>query len=458
MVYVIILIVLLCTTAVVLHIKDTVSKFCIMSFILYWGCSLVASCFNPFGMSSNCNETYCLLIAGMISFVFGFIIFETRSIVKQRFINISRLKNQTLVITKNKILNCLYILCSLFASKFAATALIVSELNKGTLSGEDRGEILFEGSYLNKFFYHFVMNPLYYITISVLCVVIFTKVKNRKLFCLFSIVFLIASIILSGGRGKFVIIVMYFLFMYICLTKDIKKKILNVKTILTSVVVLGIMMVFMSLQTGFRSTGTYSLNSDNIVEAAGSMGETFGIYSVIPIRLFDYAITNDYFDKFEGPKYGRAVFAGFDGIATGVIRRFSGIEPESTLGIADYLQENEIYIIPGNHPYNYCYTALFFCYMDFGFAGVIILPFLFGLIFRYYIFQFYKTSSLPSFILIGFGYFMMMHSLFQDYFIKNWTMVFCLGMALIQYIFYTKNIRLHICANSDNAQRGIQRE
>lgn len=380
----------------------------------------------------------------MLSFVFGFSIFENFSSVAQRQFSLQKLKRGVLSLTKSRVLYILYGICVVFASKFAIKALLLAQMNSGTLAGDDRGELIFEGSYLYKFFYHFIMNPLYYVTLSLISVVLFAKIRNRKIFCILSILFLIASIVLSGGRSKFVIIAMYFLLTYLCCTKNLRKQFFNLKRILGTFTAIVVIMVAMSLQTGYRSTGKYSLNSDNFIEAISSMGETFGIYSVIPIRLFDYSVEKNYFDQFEGPKYGRAVFAGSDGIVMGLIRRFSGNESESTLRIVDYLQDNGIYIIPGNHPYNYCYTALFFCYMDFGILGVIILPFLFGSIFRYYIFQFYKTSSLPSFILIGFGYFMMMHSLFQDYFVKNWTLPFCIIMASIQYIIYTKKLRISL--------------
>ncbi len=434
----------LCIVFAMCYSKDRVSSFCLFSFVIYWGVSLFASCFNPFGMSTNSDETYFILILGMISFVLGFILFEFRTSVSEREINIIRLKEKVSAITKGKLLNILYIGCTAFAMKFMVTALIMSQINGGTLSGDDRGEILFEGSYMYKFFYHFIMNPLYYVTLSFLCVVVLTKIRKRMLFCIISVSFIIASVILSGGRNKFVIILMYFLFSYVCVTKNIRYHFFRIRNIVVYSVVGILMFIAMALQTGFRSTGTYSLTGDDFTESIISMGETFGVYSVIPIRLFDYALNNYYFDKFGGAKYGRASVAGFDGIATGVIRRFSGIEIESTLEIVDYLQDNEIYIIPGNHPYNYCYTALFFCYMDLGVFGVIIIPFFFGLLFRYYIFQLYKYSSLPAFILVCFGYFMMMHSLFQTYFVKNWTMPFCLVVALIQYVYYTKGMKFVI--------------
>ena len=150
--------------------------------------------------------------------------------------------------------------------------------------------------------------------------------------------------------------------------KEYKIPFFRIRNIVVYSVVGILMFIAMALQTGFRSTGTYSLTGDDFTESIISMGETFGVYSVIPIRLFDYALNNYYFDKFGGAKYGRASVAGFDGIATGVIRRFSGIEIESTLEIVDYLQDNEIYIIPGNHPYNYCYTALIF--LLYGFRSI----------------------------------------------------------------------------------------
>lgn len=433
-----------CIVGVFSYVKDRISLFCILSFVLYWGISIFVSCFNPFDMKPNSNETYYLLLFGMLSFVLGFILFGFRTTILDTNINVNYLREKVQRLTGSKMLKLLYLFCTVFASEFMFTALVMSELNGETLTGDDRGEILFEGSYVYKFFYHFIMNPLYYITLSLLSVVILGRIKNRIVFCVLSILFIVASIVLSGGRSKFVIIIMYYIFSYVCLIPNIRKQLFKIKNMILSIVILLVMLLAMALQTGFRSTGTYSLTGDDFFENIKSMGETIGVYSVIPIRLFDYALNNYYFEKFDGPYYGRATLAGCDGIATGVVRRFSGIDNESTLKIVDYLQDNGIYIIPGKHPYNYCYTALFFCYMDYGIFGVIILPFVFGYILRYYISQLYKYSSLPAFIIVAFGYFMVMHSLFQNYFIKNWTIPFCLVMALWQYIFYTKGYKIKL--------------
>lgn len=441
MIIVVSLIIIACGISIFTQVKDIITKVCLYSFVTYWGISLICSTFNPFGMSDNSNYTYLILILGMISFVAGMILFQNASTVKNFKISRIRLINETNIVVKNKLLVALYIICTLFALKYATNALLAAAISGGAIMDDARGDLIFNNSGLAKLFYYYIVNPLYFVTLSILFIEVLGVSKKNWIFITFAILFIIACIILGGGRSKFVIIFMYFLFTYLCINQNNIKKILKPKKILITIGLGTIMITAMALQTGYRATGKYSLTGDGLSESLISMGETFGTYSVIPIKLLDYSFENDYVDKFGGFQYGRATIAGLDEILCGVAKRITGIPISPTMRIVDYTQDNPIYIIPGKHPYNYCYTALFYCYMDFGIFGVIIIPFFIGIVFRYYIFQFYKYNSLPSFILISFGYFMMMHSLFQNYFIKNWTLIVCLTLALIQYIFYTKRLK-----------------
>ncbi len=426
-------------------IKDIISRFCLYCFTSYWSISLIVSWINPYGMQENENHTYILLVLGMVSFIVGMLSFVRFSSVKTYKVNKHSLLSSITYVVRSKILLILYIGCAVFAAKYASNALIAAELSGGALIDESRGEMIFENSSIAKLIYYYIVDPLYFITLSIISLVILSKQKHR-LFIITAIVFLIGSIILGGGRSKFVIILMYIVFGYVCYNNNFTN-LFKFKIIWKSIVLLLIMTIAMSFQTGYRSTGSYQFNSDSLTDGILDMGETFATYSIIPIRLFDYSLRNDYVSKFGGEKYGRATIAGVDEIACGILRRISGIKVKSTIDIVNYTQDHPVNIIPGKHPYNYCYTGLFYFYMDFGVFGIIFIPFLLGFVYRYYIFQFYKYNSLISFIIISLGFFMMMHSLFQNYFVKNWILPICVILAVIQYIFVTKKCKFSLARN-----------
>lgn len=429
----------------VLHIKrfikDSLSRLFLYSYTIYWNVSLIISFFRPYGMASNNDNTYIILLLGMLSFYIGFSTFGNVHSINRFNNNNLLLFNYTDKLVRNKVILSIYAVCSLFALSYARNALVAAELNDGAIMFENRLELIFGGSAFGSLLYNYVLIPMFYFTLTLLSLTLFHRSRKYIPFYVLSCIFLVSYTILAGGRSVFVIMMMYLVITYISL-KSLKKRIRIPKKQIGFGFILGILVfIGMSLQTGYRKTGSYSFSGDDIVSSVSDMGEMFMVYSVIPIRLFDVALENDVPEKF-GMQYGRATIAGTDEIVCGLIKRITGDKPWSTAEIVKYTQDTWIRIIPGTWGYNYCYTALFYNYIDFGIAGVIILPFIFGFILRYYVFQFLRYRSLPSLILISLGYFMMLHSLFTCYFIKNWVIMFCIVNIVWQYFTNIRPMRI----------------
>jgi oligosaccharide repeat unit polymerase len=162
------------------------------------------------------------------------------------------------------------------------------------------------------------------------------------------------------------------------------------------------------------------MNKEAFVESYEDTKKRILSYSVLPIVLFDRSIKENYMERFDGPFWGKATFAGLDLYISNAIKK-TIIPTHKTANdvVINYIQEN-YFPISSSEDANFAYTGIFFHYLDFGILGVIFLPFIFGYIFRYFVFIFYIRQNLPILALLGFMYFMMMYSIFTCYLIKPW--------------------------------------
>ncbi|MCM1139471.1 MAG: oligosaccharide repeat unit polymerase, partial [Muribaculum sp.] len=351
------------------------------------------------------------------------------------------LKNFTIQIsldnfTYNKIVNkkiflLFYIFTSALLLKYALISLVIAEINGGTVEYDERLDLIFGGSSFVKLFIDYIVNPITFISYVFLGISIYSLNKQNWKFYVIFPVYLISYTIITGGRSTFVIIIMMLLISTVCLRSCYNKIKIPKTYYIIGVPTLIIILTGMALQTGYRESGKYELNEDSLSESIYSMGESFLRYSVIPIKLFDVALDKNWDDKYGTFNCGKATFAGMDYIVCRTVRRFTGTEPWSGMVVVHDLQDQRIRIIPSsNQGYNYCYTAVFYNYLDFGIVGVFFIPFIFGFIYRYYILMFEKYRTLPLLIIVSFGYYLMLIALFNNYFIKTYIFIFCIFMAI----------------------------
>ena len=188
-------------------------------------------------------------------------------------------------------------------------------------------------------------------------------------------------------------------------------------------------LLLMAYVTAYRNTGVYLIESEDFGESMTEMADKFLSYSTLPFVLFDRSLTYDYFSKLEAPYYGRATFAGLDLWAWIFLRNIIDYEHTNNI-VVDYLQEN-FYPISNTSVANYAYTGLLYHYLDFGYFGIFLFPLLFGYIYRQIIHQVNKRGNIYLLILSSFCYFMMLHSVFTNYFNKPWTCFYIAALLLL---------------------------
>ena len=148
--------------------------------------------------------------------------------------------------------------------------------------------------------------------------------------------------------------------------------------------------------TSYRM-GLTDISVANFVIGNDEFKRNIIVYCTAPFRALEYAITN--FQGTLGLHYGRLTFAGFDE-PIGFFFNYIGVDYPIINNLVGGLISEPIQI-GNNQSINALYTCIFSFYFDFGIIGVIILPFLYGLLFRKIIVKFEHKHTLTNlFILI----------------------------------------------------------
>lgn len=405
------------------RIKDTISRVVVFCFLGYWSVSLFVSTFSPYGYYSISNYTYFILLLGVSAFILGMMIsyIPSKASVDLKYID----KSLSKLFTSTPML-LFYVVLLLYSLQFVEAALITSAMNEG-VENADRFENVFKGNGIAALIYNNVMFPLFHMG---LCFVMYSLVTQKKQIVpiVIIILFSIAFAILQGGRSIFMIILLYLIIVYVSVSSQKAIMSMSLKKVITSTLVVSVVIIGIMYMTSYRTTGSFMIEKTDREEYFEDATSRIVEYSVLPLVLFETSLNEDYFNQFNGPTFGRATFTGIDVVMRGVFKRF-GIKWESTQDIVDYVQETWKPVSQDAY-YNYAYTGLFYHYMDFGLLGVILFPFVFGVIFRRIIKEFYKLPTPPMLFLLGVCFFMTMHSIFTCYFIKPWIMMYIVFLLL----------------------------
>ena len=433
---ILIIVFVLLLLAIKARVHDTLSKFALYSFVVYWYVSLISSTFSPYQLLEVSFGTYLLLILGTCSFVIGMLALGS-SRKNNKVVTFDRTKISRVIekLLKSKILFISYILTIVYFLQFAITAVALAAL-QGHAEMQEQNELIFMGNDLAQVLFGYVATPLFHIAL-ILMAYIFQNLKgNIARFIVPLIILLLYFIeffVIAGGRSTVIIALIYFAITYVCLVPFEQIRKISFKKILGLLIIGVVIAVSFTYMNLYRSTGTFD-KTENEEDSSGGVVEMVARYSLSPIVMFDRSLKYRYVDMF-GYQYGKATLMGFDvWISTGL--RQIGFTYKTSTNIPEYLEDNYFAYDKKGTLTNYAYTGLLYHYLDFGVLGVFLFPFLFGLLSRMMIMVFYKRTSFYSFLLIGINYFMMMHSLFTCYFLKAWVALY---VMVLLFLVFRKN-------------------
>ena len=164
-------------------------------------------------------------------------------------------------------------------------------------------------------------------------------------------------------------------------------------------------------------------------------------YLVGPFRALDYAINDiSMMNSLGYPKCGYAMFAGLDE----VVYLFSSLlyKPENiSFGrfILSYLQDSTVSVGLSSGDFNFAFSTILFCYLDFGLLGVVCYPFFISGFFCYLLYKFEMHPSFPLFALVAYLYYVQMSSFFSWEYAQTYSW-FYMFMLLFMHIFKRNKI------------------
>lgn len=409
-------------------IHDKVSKRVIYCFIFYWIISLSISTFNPYNLYAVSTKSYVLLLLNVFSITIGYCTVGNTadfSLSKKEVLNFD-------IIFKSKIFWIMYIVILIFGiNTFRTQYTALMFYTTGNLKLDPMG-LLFHNSKLQYYFFNLICTPYYYACMALFSYCILYERSRYKSEIALLLLVLVYSFI-GGGRVSVFFIAFYLMMFYFWgdriqkSNNKIKQINISIKTIILSIIFAGILIFGMVFVTAVGQTG---LSSElDLKEAYNSLINQFIIYSIGSFRAFDYALQHPdtYFSDY---CFGRASLCGLDYLLSligGVVGiHFTPINYQ-TLSV---LQNNTIPI--GHEQYfNYAYTNAIYAYYDFGGVGIVVIGFIMGRFFRRVIWLCYKKSSIAYFIMSCFTFYILMHTVFSNYFNKNYTVPFILILYLL---------------------------
>lgn len=420
---------LIIVTIINKSVNDYISKFVLLTFSGYWGVSLGASTFSPYGIYEIHTSSYILLLLGFLSFAFGMSTVRYKSIKME--VNRSYFDNCISSILSSKVFLCLLLFSIIYLFKYATIAIAVASL-QGHADVTDQFNLIFQGNDLAQQIYGYLLTPLFHVSLVLMSyyVINFKRIGLKYLLqfivCLLNLLIFIA---IGGGRSTVVIVALYLLIVYVFFAPSKSLFKFSFKKSFYLVLVTFLVIYAVSLVTNYRDAGTFFI--EDKTESDGQGLELLTRYSLLPYVMFDYGMQHDYLGKF-GLQLGKASFLGFD-FWLYLPMRILGFPYETSINVVDYLEETWIPYDKSGTVANYAYTGLMYHYLDFGIIGVILLPFIFGIVFRRIIISSYKYTTFSSLLLLSMCFFLTMHSIFTCYLIKPWTGLYLTLLFILNF-------------------------
>ena len=413
------------------QIKDSISKFVLWSFFLVWSVAIIISQFGFYGLNIPKDRTILYISIHLLSFYAGFfIVNQKKSNQKLHLKEIeSSLENRAFKIVYNKFFLALLAVLLLYVIslylKMQALLAVTQSL------GEVRNAY-FEENLFGPYYYFinlFVLTP-------VSCLLLFVwgymTLKKKNILWVVIGLFLFLYFSLGGGRIGYFKIFISLVLVWQIFSGGHKKRIRVFDRRTLYIGALGVALYFLIIFTTAARMGNVSGNQSFADEYVEETNTQLLSYYVGPIAAFDYALENDYVSKNGGYKYGALTFSSIEEILyIGVLR----LNRDYKRPISEYsklIQHNIIWIGDGI-TWNALFTWCLYFYLDLGVAGLILFPFIFGIIIRKIIFYCYNNPNLYSLSILCFFYVDLMISVLK----YSWQS-FSLILMLV-FFFYMSN-------------------
>lgn len=401
-------------------------------FVFYWIFSIGLSEMGIFGLSKVSNSTYLMLTGGIVSFMFGYSLIKitpnrTESINEKNIIpQIAAMTSNVLFLIIMAVLT-IYI-ATLYAS-FIQRIILLSSMT------EARGEA-YSGNLYGYFFdlmNSLLLSPLNMFLLPVWALLLI--LKKRNVFFWISTFFITIYASLRGGRIEYIQIIVIIFFVYYCLFDRIKQK----RNFIFYSVLAGAFVFAVLCYTSALRNGQFGFSKQTWEVGSEIALKQIQTYSAGPISAFDYGVNDNYVDKIGGYQYGRITLTSLDRLVCLFLRRI-GLPAHDAMEAFAEIKQN-LWIDIGEIRFNALYTAFMPFYLDFGIYGVIIIPFILGIVVRSSIRWMYRNFNIYSIILVSILFYTMFRS------VMDWNFYNSMDVVLLIFLYYKGKQRRNLLTN-----------
>ncbi len=412
------------------QIKDSISKFVLWSFFLVWSGAIILSQFGFYGLDIPKDRTILYVSIHLITFYAGFFIVNQKS--TKHKLNLQKIDSK-LGESIFKIIDNKYFL-SLFGVLFLYVFSLYLKLRAFLAVSQSLGDArnaFYEGNFYGPY-YELINN---FLLTPISCVLMFAwgymTIKKRNILWVLIGVFLFLNFSLSGGRLGYFKIFITLVFVWQIFSYGRKLVSLFSKRSLL-IISLGIGVYLLTVFITSARLGGVSSSQQFEKEYVEETNKHMVTYFVGPVVAFDYALENNYVSKNRGYKYGALTFSSIEEILyIGVLR----LNRDYKRPISEYskLIQHDLILIGDGITWNALFTWCLYFYLDLGVAGLILFPFIFGIMIRKLIFYCYKNPNLYSLSILCFFYVDLMISVMK----YSWQSFALIVMLL--FFFYMSN-------------------
>lgn len=404
-----------------------------MFYLIIWFLALALSVSGVCGLRQPKESTILLLLAHIFTFVLGYSIVKVFD-CKTDIVSMHRtFDSQINALQSSKIFRGILCIALLYVSsmfvRFYQEVMVANAL-VDVRNDFYSGELLGQGfSFVNTYF----LIPFQGFILGVFGYMTFFK---RNWVWLLLGAYIIMYSLLSAGRNEFANILLILVFFALCV-----KRLSSINSF-RNYSVFAILILCAYLTMGFL-TGNRSDNSghlkDTLVEGIKETNIHIMAYLGGPVVAFDYALNSNLREECGGFQYGVMTFASVDEIifvVEVILNKVmgGGTRQRAISEVGTYLHDN--YIDVGTPwRWNALYTSCMYYYLDFGTIGVLLLPFIWGILVRLSIRWLYKYRSFLFLILLSIVFYTLINS-FQRFFLYRMSQLLLLiGL----YYFARKN-------------------
>lgn len=384
--------------------KPKEQAYIIGAFNLFWGIALVLSLCSFSGKYAISTETYLLITIGILSFNWGF-----------KYKNRTSFQFDALIQSANRLIsNNAFNFIVLLLNVYILSLFVIYIDTLSISSAADLRTDFFDEKYnlygpLFLVLNTWVLKPFSILLLPLLPVSILLKRKKQIAIYL---IFLLVYNSLGGGRFGYTQIFWSLYLVLICIFQKIKIRFSfrNIAIVVVVVIFYGLI----AFTTASRMAG-FDINNIKLAdnEVIKETNSQLSAYVSGPIAAFSYAIDNDYVKKMGGYQYGKLTFGAFDQVLDITLRKIGIGYERSIPKLSTIKQDSRIIISDELTSWNALYTSNLFYYLDFGFIGIIVIPFLFAQLFSKSLMLMHRKLNIMSLVLVNYIFVNCMHSIFD---------------------------------------------